>query len=196
MRSKSGIVFFLSFLLGFHSITAAALEILNPAKPVPAISLVASALRKQAADITTAPDGKPALKLTWNNSDANKLEFFFDPGIDIPEFKKAVVNVEVYLTRNSFSGNFHSRLIDRQVEIFQFRRILRFDDLPMGWQTFQFPINAEDLSNDPDIRTWGRNANGKINYPAKFFGFCIDFVRTRGKGELYIGRITLTADKE
>ncbi len=196
MRLSTGMIFLLSLLTGFHSLTAAALEILNPAKPIPAIALVAKNLRKQTAEIATAPDGKPALKLTWNNSDANKLEFFFEPGADIPEFKKAIVDVEVYLTENSFSNFFYIRLIDSQVEIFQFRKFLRFDELPMGWQTFQFEINAEDLNNNPDIRTWGRNANRKINYPAKFFGFCIDFSRTRGSGDIYIGKISIRPEKQ
>lgn len=124
------------------------------------------------------------------------LSFFFEPGADIPEFKKAIVDVEVYLTENSFSNFFYIRLIDSQVEIFQFRKFLRFDELPMGWQTFQFEINAEDLNNNPDIRTWGRNANRKINYPAKFFGFCIDFSRTRGSGDIYIGKISIRPEKQ
>ncbi len=196
MYAAIGMIRFLCLLIIFSTLNAAALEILNPAKPIPAISLVAKNLRKQTAEVTTAPDGKPALKLTWDNSDANKLEFFFEPGADLPEFEKAVIEVEVYLTQNSFSNFFHIRLIDSQVEIFQFRKFLRFDKLPMGWQTFRFEINAEDLNSDPNIRTWGRNANRKINYPAKFFGFCIDFSRTRGNGEIYIGKISIQPEKK
>ncbi len=196
MRSSIPVILSLILLIGFHSLTAGALEILNPAKPIPAISLVAKNLRKQTAEIATAPDGKPALKLTWDNSDSNKLEFFFAPGADIPEFQKALVEVEVYLTKLSFSSAFHIRLIDSQVEIFQFRKVLRFDELPMGWQTFTFEINTAELNNDPDLRTWGRNANRKINYPAKFFGFCIDFARTRGNGEIYIGKVSIKPEKK
>ena len=196
MYSSFGFVCLLCLAAVFPALPAEALEILNPAKPVPSISLVAKNLRKQTAEITTAPDGKPALKLAWDNSDANKLEFFFEPGVDLPEFSKAVVEVEVYLTASSFASNFNIRLIDSQVEIFQFRKFLRFDKLPMGWQTFRFEINADELNNDPDIRTWGRNANRKINYPAKFFGFCIDFSRTRGSGEIYIGKISVTPNQK
>lgn len=194
MHSSKLVFFSLCLLVSCYSLTA--LEILNPAKPVPAISLVAKNLRKQTAEITTAPDGKPALKLTWSNSDANKLEFFFEPGADIPEFKKATVSVEVYLTKESFSSSFYIRLIDSQVEIFQFRKALRFDDLPLGWQTFQFEINPEEFENDPNVRTWGRNANRKINYPAKFFGFCIDFSHIRGYGQIFIGKITIAPVKK
>ncbi len=146
--------------------------------------------RRQSAQTTAAPDGKQALQLKWNAGAAKYLEFSFQgKQPQVEKFAEARFEVEIYVTENTRAGKINLRLADADGEIFQFN-ILPKQPLAPGWHTLPLRITGEGIQK---ASHWGGDKDHKLDFPVKLAGFSIDFPAGSGEGEVFLGKVSVTA---
>lgn len=126
-----------------------------------------------------------ALRINWDCARSGHFEFQLKPGVKLPEFRTAQIRVRAFIPEDGKSRNLNLRITDRDGETFQFSRPLAATD--RGWREFVYEINAEK----PKAGSWGKKANRRIDFPAKFTGFASDFNSRKGKGYLGIGTVEI-----
>lgn len=111
-------------------------------------------------------DGKKALQLNWNGTEAKWCEFGVEPvsrPIEKPgEFTLAV---QVHIGAECTADTLMLRLIDREGETFQFPMPLG-EKKKTGWRTVNFSINPDH----PARQSWGKNPNRKYDFPLRLVG--------------------------
>ncbi len=146
--------------------------------------------RRQSARTTAAPDGRQALQLKWDAGAAKYLEFSFQgKQPQVEKFAKARFEVEIYVTENTKAGKLNLRLADTTGEVFQFN-ILPKQPLAPGWHTLPVRIAGEGIQKAPH---WGGDKNHVLDFPLKLAGFSVDFPAGSGEGEVFLGKVSVTA---
>ena len=142
--------------------------------------------RNQQAELTAAPDGVRAVRLSWANDRFNNINPIFNKPALLPLFEQATVTVKVYTPDNCPANRVNLRLIDAQGEVFQWDQAVSWRE--SGWKTLTYNITPAGAKI-----SWGGNNDKKLDQPARFFGLGIDLKKDSGTGELLIGPITFTS---
>ncbi len=141
--------------------------------------------RKQQLELSAAPDGVKAMRLSWQKDRFKYAEPIFKKQKVLPEFTEATLTVKVYAPANCPVGRFNLRLADASNEIFQWDQRIKWSQ--PGWKTVTFPLTGNNFSV-----CWGGNNNKQMDAPVKLFGFGVDFEQDGGAGELWIGEVSVT----
>lgn len=134
----------------------------------------------QAAIVSSAPDGTPAVELTWDNARRRHAEFSVVPAVPLPAFRTLKIRATVYVPENSQARNFSVRLVDRDRELFQYMLPLAADET--GWRTLTYTIDAAQ----PVKNSWGEKKNGRFDFPLGIAGAAFEFRGAEGAGKLYV----------
>lgn len=142
--------------------------------------------RNQQVELTTAPDGTKAVKVSWTKDRFRYAEpIFLKPAV-LPEFEQGTVSVKIYTTENCPVGRVNLRLIDAQGEVFQWDQAVSWRQA--GWKTLSYNITPGNAKI-----SWGGKSDKKLDFPARLFGFGIDFQKDGGAGELFLGPVSFTS---
>lgn len=142
--------------------------------------------RNQQAELTAAPDGTRAVRLSWAKDRFNYTEPIFNKPVQLPEFEQAAVTVKVYTPENCPVARVNLRLIDAQGEVFQWDQAVSWRE--SGWKTLTYNITQAGAKI-----SWGGNNDKKLDQPARLFGFGIDFKKDSGAGEFLLGPISFSS---
>ncbi len=153
----------------------------------PSIALHRPEEKAQRYRYEAMPDGKPALRIDWDNAKAAHVEFIIGQKLTLPEFTRARVRVNAYLPADCHARSLNLRLTDADGEVFQFGRPVPAG--AQGWQEFCYEIDAAK----PAGGSWngGAKANKKLDFPVVLTGFAADFKSRSGEGWLGIGEVKL-----
>ena len=152
---------------------AAEMKLWNfPQEPVP-VRLNRGDERGQKLEIT--PDG---LRLSWNAEKFIYAELLPEKTPEIEAFEKAEFKASVRSSGECPVRIFNLRLIDATGESFQWNR-------PVEWsKAGDYVVSYQVTPENADLH-WGGNNDKKVDFPAKFVGFSVDFLRGSGKGSAY-----------
>ncbi len=140
--------------------------------------------RKQSVLPGQSPDDQSMFHVKWDNAAFRYLEFSFEKAVPLPEFKAGDLDVELYIPEGAAIRKISLRIGDSKGETLQYQ--ITDPQIKTGKQTLRFRL-TDSVNN-----SWGKEKNGKIDFPATANGISIDFGSREGTGELWIGKITFT----
>lgn len=145
--------------------------------------------RGQTLAFATRPDGKNALKLTWDATKHIYGEFAYVPPVTLEKFDWAYLTVSATSGGNCPIRIFNLRLIDSTGEVFQWNG-------PVNWgkpgdYELKFAVTPDNASF-----SYGGNKDKKMDFPVKLQGFSYDFLPGSATGEVFLNQITWESSRK
>ena len=125
-------------------------------------------------------EGRPCLETSWHNFQHPWSRLDIKRPLIAKNFTTARISVPVYLVDPAAAGDLNLRFADRTGEFFQLRQLLKPQ---AGWQT----VTYEVIFDQDYSRSWGGNADHKIDLPLTLQGF--SFATKQPDGSLGIGEV-------
>lgn len=152
-----------------------------PQEPVP-VRLNRGDERGQKLEFT--PEG---LRLSWDAEKFIYAELLTEKMPEIEAFEKAEFKASVRSSGACPVRIFNLRLIDATGENFQWNSQVEWS------KAGDYVVSYQVTPENADLH-WGGNNDKKIDFPAKFAGFSVDFLRGSGKGSVVITGAEVRSD--
>ncbi len=137
-------------------------------------------------------EGRKALLIEYNRTEAPHCEAALSvPGrpLSVGPFKKAVLELEVYIPEEAGITYISFRILDRDEEFLNVWATIPAET--RGWKTYRIPVD-----NTKTLSGWGGKIQNKtVDFPARLYGFSLDFRDRAGTGWIGLGKITIAVEE-